>query len=91
VNSPPHPNQEIAMFPIAYIFRQPLAANRPSRWDIQVRYALRLPDETVDLPAGTWLLALSEPGDVCPEQGQKNRTHPTTAWPMAVSSAWTRR
>jgi hypothetical protein len=44
----------------AYVLRQPVTAKRPTRWDIQMRYAMRLPDKTVDLPAGTWLLALPE-------------------------------
>ncbi|MBK7180370.1 MAG: hypothetical protein IPH82_24820 [Chloroflexi bacterium] len=48
------------MSPTAYILRQPVQAKRPSRWDIHARYAMRLPDETLDLPAGTWLLALPE-------------------------------
>ncbi len=47
------------MLPNAYILRHALTARRPTRWDIQARYALRLPDETVDLPAGAWLLELS--------------------------------
>ncbi|MBK7180737.1 MAG: hypothetical protein IPH82_26760 [Chloroflexi bacterium] len=51
------------MSPTAYILRQPVAAKRPSRWDIHARYAMRLPDETLDLPAGTWMLALPEAED----------------------------
>ncbi|MEZ4641623.1 MAG: hypothetical protein R3E31_02600 [Chloroflexota bacterium] len=47
----------------AYILRQPVTGKRPTRWDIHARYAMRLPDEIVDLPPGTWLLALPEPGD----------------------------
>lgn len=42
----------------AYILRHALTARRPTRWDNQARYAVRLPDETVNLPAGTWLLEL---------------------------------
>lgn len=63
------------MSPTAYVLRQSVKAKRPalslskwpSRWDIHARYAMRLPDGTVDLPAGTWLLALPEPED--------NRSH----------------
>jgi hypothetical protein len=61
------------MSPTAYILRQPLTAKIPTRWDIHARYAMRLPDETVDLPSGTWLLALPEPEDACPEHGRRNR------------------
>ena len=46
------------MPPTAYRLTQPLAAHRPSRWDIQARYAMHIPAESVQLPAGTWLLAL---------------------------------
>ena len=46
------------MPPTAYRLTQSLAAERPSRWDIQARYAMRIPAERVQLPAGTWLLAL---------------------------------
>jgi len=64
------------MTPIAYILRHALTAKQPvlslskwpTRWDIHARYALRLPDETVDLPVGTWLLALPET--------EGNRDHP---------------
>lgn len=48
------------MTPTAYRLRQPVTARRPTRWDIQMRYAMRLPDKTVDLSAGTWLLTLPE-------------------------------
>lgn len=51
------------MSPTAYSLRQPVTARKPSRWDIYARYAMRLPDETLDLPAGTWLLALPEAED----------------------------
>ncbi|MFZ0547297.1 MAG: hypothetical protein WAM60_17765, partial [Candidatus Promineifilaceae bacterium] len=51
------------MIPTAFILHQPINAQRPSRWDIQARYALRLPDETLTLPTGTWLLALPRVGD----------------------------
>ncbi len=44
----------------AFHLRQPVVGKRPTRWDIQMRYAMRLPDETVDLSPGTWLLALPE-------------------------------
>jgi hypothetical protein len=49
------------MSPTAYVLRQPLVAHRPTRWDVRVRYAWRFPEETVDLPAGSWLLALPPP------------------------------
>lgn len=49
------------MSPTAYSLRQPVTARKPSRWDIHACYAMRLPDQPVDLPAGTWLLALPEP------------------------------
>ena len=64
------------MSPTAYILRQPVQAKRPSRWDIHARYAMRLPDETLNIPAGTWLLALPEAEDACPEPGLKSRPHP---------------
>ncbi|MBP8000064.1 MAG: hypothetical protein KA314_14790 [Chloroflexi bacterium] len=49
----------------AYILNQPLVAHYPTRWDIHARYAMRLPDETLELPAGTWLLTLpTDTGDV---------------------------
>jgi hypothetical protein len=51
------------MSPTAYVLRQPLVARRPTRWDVRVRYAWRYPEKTVDLPAGTWLLALPPPPD----------------------------
>ena len=51
------------MSPTAYVLRQRVKAKRPSRWDIHACYAMRLPNATVDLPAGTWLLALPEPGN----------------------------
>jgi hypothetical protein len=46
------------MPPNAYRLTQPLTAERPSRWDIQARCAMRIPAESVQLPAGTWLLVL---------------------------------
>ena len=46
------------MTPTAFVLAQPLTAQRPTRWDIQARYAIRWPDETVELPAETWLLEL---------------------------------
>jgi hypothetical protein len=46
------------MPPTAYRLTQPLTVERPSRWDIQARCAMRMPAESVQLPAGTWLLAL---------------------------------
>ncbi|MBK9054684.1 MAG: hypothetical protein IPL78_28390 [Chloroflexi bacterium] len=53
------------MPPTAYILNQPLVAHYPTRWDIHARYAMRLPGETLELPAGTWLLALpTDTGDV---------------------------
>jgi hypothetical protein len=47
------------MTPTAYRLIKSLAAERPSRWDIQARCAIRFPVESVQLPAGTWLLELS--------------------------------
>jgi len=53
------------MSPTAYVLNQPLVAHSPTRWDIHARYAICLPGETLELPAGTWLLALpSGAGDV---------------------------
>ena len=46
------------MTPTAFVLTHPLTAQRPTRWDIQARYAMRHPDETVELPAETWLLEL---------------------------------
>jgi hypothetical protein len=46
------------MPPTAYRLTQSLAAERPSRWVIQVRCAMRIPAESVQQPAGTWLLTL---------------------------------
>jgi hypothetical protein len=54
---------------VAYILRQSITARRPTRWDVHARYALRLPDETLTLPSGTWLLALLAPAD-------DNQPHP---------------
>ncbi|MCA9976200.1 MAG: hypothetical protein KC413_10640, partial [Anaerolineales bacterium] len=56
------------MSPTAYILRQPVAAQRPSRWDIHARYAMRQPEESLELPPGTWLLMLPESTD--------GRSHP---------------
>ena len=53
----------LPMLPTAYILRQPLTARRPTRWDVHARYALRLPDESRRLPAGSWLLPLPPPDD----------------------------
>jgi hypothetical protein len=44
----------------------PLAAQRPTLWDIQARYAILIPAESVHLPAGTWLLALPPAGSDYP-------------------------
>ena len=53
------------MSPTAYILNQPLVTHSPTRWDIHARYAICLPGETLELPAGTWLLALpTDTGDV---------------------------
>ena len=53
------------MPPTAYVLNQPLVAHYPIRWDIHARYAVLLPGETLDLPTGTWLLALpTDTGDV---------------------------
>jgi len=60
----------------AYSLRHPLPAQRPARWNIHARYALRQPDETVILPPGTWLLALPNPEDSSPESGQNGRFRP---------------
>jgi hypothetical protein len=66
------------MPPTAYRLIKPLAAERPSRWDIQARCAIRFPAESVQLPAGTWLLELP-PAD-------SNHPHPPiTGWPTAGS------
>jgi len=51
------------MTPTAYRLTQPLAAERPTRWDIQARYAMRIPAESVQLPAGTRLLELPPAGN----------------------------
>ena len=56
---------------VAYELKTALTAKRPMRWDIQVRYALRQPDQSLTLPAGTWLLSLPEPE----ETGQNGRSH----------------
>jgi hypothetical protein len=58
---------------VAYELKTALTAKRPMRWDIQVRYALRQPDQSLTLPAGTWLLSLPEPE----ETGQNGRSHPS--------------
>jgi hypothetical protein len=50
----------LIMVPTAFVLHQPITAHFPGRWNVQLRYAIRLPDETTELPAGTWLLALSE-------------------------------
>ncbi len=53
------------MSPTAYVLNQPLVTHSPTRWDIHARYAIHLPGETLELPAGTWLLALpTDTGDV---------------------------
>jgi hypothetical protein len=46
------------MPPTAYRLIKPLAAERPSRWDIQARCAIAWLEESLDLPARTWLLEL---------------------------------
>jgi hypothetical protein len=48
------------MVPTPFVLHQPLTARSPGRWNVQLRYAIRLPDEAVELPAGTWLLALDD-------------------------------
>jgi hypothetical protein len=48
------------MVPTPFVLQQPLTARPPGRWNVQLRYAIHLPDEPVELPAGTWLLALGE-------------------------------
>jgi hypothetical protein len=48
------------MVPTAFVLQQPLTAHSPGRWNLHLRYAIRLPDETVELLAGTWLLSLGE-------------------------------
>jgi hypothetical protein len=54
------------MTPTAYTLTQPLTAQRPTRWDAQARYAIHQPDETIALPAGTWLLELPPAGSDYP-------------------------
>ncbi|MFZ1397959.1 MAG: hypothetical protein WAS33_13715, partial [Candidatus Promineifilaceae bacterium] len=51
------------MSPTAFVLRQPLTAQRPSRWDIHARYAFHQQAEPLWLPAHTWLLALPEVAD----------------------------
>jgi hypothetical protein len=58
------------MPPPAYNLAQPLTTQRPTRWDIQTRYAIRYPDETVELPAETWLLNLPPNDDDYPHPPQ---------------------
>ncbi len=43
---------------VAYVLKEELKARPPTRWDIHVRFAIRLPDEEIQLPVGTWLLEL---------------------------------
>jgi hypothetical protein len=43
---------------VAYVLKEELKARPPTRWDSHVRCAIRLPDEEIQLPVGTWLLEL---------------------------------
>ncbi len=43
---------------VAYVVKEELKARPPTRWDSHVRFAIRLPDEEIQLPVGTWLLEL---------------------------------
>jgi hypothetical protein len=47
------------MYLVAYILKEEMKARPPTLWDIHVRFAIRLPDEEIQLPVGTWLLELS--------------------------------
>jgi hypothetical protein len=45
-----------------YELTHPVVFQRPARWQVHLRYAMPFPDSgSVSLPAGTWLLALTEP------------------------------
>ena len=43
---------------VAYVLKEELKARPPTRWESHVRFAIRLPDEEIQLPIGTWLLEL---------------------------------
>ncbi|MFZ0544780.1 MAG: hypothetical protein WAM60_05055, partial [Candidatus Promineifilaceae bacterium] len=55
----------------AYVLQHSITAQLPVRWDIHARHALCLLDETLTLPAGTWLLALPAPE----EDGRSQLSH----------------
>jgi hypothetical protein len=56
------------MPPTALVLQQSVTARLAARWDIQARYALHRPGESLTLPDGAWLLALTDPAD--------DQTHP---------------
>ena len=43
---------------VAYVVKEEMKARPPTRWESHVRFAIRLPDEEIQLPIGTWLLEL---------------------------------
>lgn len=44
----------------AYVLKEEIKARPPTRWEFHARCAIRLPDQEIVLPVGTWLLALSK-------------------------------